>query len=312
MSGSGPSQRRPQRTIQKPVETAGIGFLTGADVTIRFLPAEPNHGIAFQRTDCPGSEPVPALIEYAVPRRRRTAIEHRGVAVDLIEHVMAALAGLHIDNCLVQLNAAEPPGCDGSALAFVEALMSTEFVEQNAVRPCVSVDRLLRVSDDSGRCDVTARPLTAASSASAESSECDGHLTISYQLDYGPQSPIPPQAKTISVTPTSFVNELAFARTFVLESEAQALRAQGYGRRTTAQDLLVFGDDGVIDNRLRAPDECARHKLLDCVGDFALLGCDVCGHFSAVRSGHRLNRAIIRRLKAWHSNSCGTQERRAA
>lgn len=300
MSGSEPNPLRNQRTIADAVEVSGIGYLTGADVTLRFLPAGPNHGIAFQRIDCPDAEPIPALIDYAVERRRRTAIEHRGVTVEMIEHVMAALAGLQIDNCLVQLDAPEPPGGDGSSLAFVDALLQTEFVDQNALRPCVHVSRMVRVSDVSGRCDMTARPTGP------------GRLVIGYQLDYGPQSPIPPQTKRLAVTPGSFVDELAFARTFVLQTEVQTLKAQGYGRRTTARDLLVFGEQGVIDNQLRIADEPARHKVLDCLGDFALLGCDLWGSFTACRSGHRLNREMVRRLRAAHPNSCRPPGRRAA
>jgi len=275
---------RQQQTIRSAVGTGGIGFLTGADVSIRFLPAPPNHGIVFQRTDRPGSEPIPARIEFTVPRQRRTAIEHRGVAVEMIEHVMAALAGLQIDNCLVELDAPEPPGGDGSSLPFVSALLETDIVEQNAPRPLLIINHRCRIGDDRADAQITAEPLRGST------------LAISYYLDYGLRSPIPPQNLTVEVSRESFTRELAFARTFILESDVAALRAQGYGLRTTARDLLVYGPDGVIDNRLRAEDECVRHKILDCVGDFALLGCDIHGHFRACRSGHRLNREIVRRL----------------
>ena len=125
------AQLRPQRTIRRTAETTGIGFFTGADVTIRFLPAPADYGIAFQRVDLADSESIPALIEYTVPRQRRTSLEHRGVTVEMTEHVLAALAGLQIDNCLVQLNGPEPPGCDGSSIAFVDALLEAEIVDQN-------------------------------------------------------------------------------------------------------------------------------------------------------------------------------------
>jgi len=275
---------RRQRTIRSAVETGGIGFLTGADVSIRFLPAPENHGIVFRRTDCPGSEPIPARIEFTVPRQRRTAIEHRGVAVEMVEHVMAALAGLQIDNCLVELNAPEPPGADGSSLLFVNALLQTDIVAQNAPRPLLVVNHRCRITDDRAGAELIAEPLRRSA------------LAITYHLDYGTRSPIPPQNLTVEITRESFTRELAFARTFILESDVAALRAQGYGLRTTARDLLVYGPEGVIDNRLRAEDECVRHKILDCVGDFALLGCDIHGHFRACRSGHRLNREIVHRL----------------
>ena len=131
----------------------------------------------------------------------------------------------------------------------------------------------------------------------------DGKLHISYSLDYGPHSPIIQQQYSFVVTPETFLAEIAFARTFLLEHEAQALRAQGYGKRTTAKDLLIFGPDGVIDNALRAPDECARHKILDCIGDLALVGCDLAGVVSARRSGHQLNAEFVRQAKLAHAET---------
>lgn len=287
-------QKRLQRTIQRSVKISGTGLFTGAESTLHFLPAAANHGIAFQRTDVPASPPIPALIDYTVPRRRRTAIAHRGVVVEMTEHVMAALAGLQIDNCLVQLNAPEPPACDGSSLKFVDALLEAGIVEQQEPRQRLVVESEVRVGPDDGSCDIVARPLGQRT------------LAISYQLDYGPRCPIQPQVLTVEISPESFVNELAFARTFVLEEEVEAMRQQGYGRRATAKDLIVFGQHGVVDNSLRAPDECVRHKILDCLGDFALIGCDLHGFFNAYRSGHELNRDVVRLLKQSHAKNMGT------
>ena len=281
--------QRIQRTISRAVEVRGIGFLTGADVRLRFLPAPPQHGIAFLRTDCASVHPIPALVEYTVPRQRRTAIEHRGAVVEMTEHVMAALAGLQIDNCLVALDAPEPPGCDGSCLPFAERLWDAGIVEQGLPRRVLTVRHEVSVSDDKGSQSIQAAPST------------NSGLTIRYTLQYGNQSPIPAQQYRIELTPEKFLKEIAFARTFVLEEEAVALRAQGYGCRTTARDLLIFGKQGIIDNSLRAADECARHKVLDCIGDLALIGCDVCGEIDAFRSGHRLNADLVRRLKLAHA-----------
>ena len=277
-------QARNQRTISRPASVSGFGLFGGADVTVHFLPAPVNHGIAFQRTDCRGSAPIPALIEYAVHRGRRTAISHAGVTVEMTEHVLAALAGLWIDNCLVQLDAPEPPACDGSSQQFVNSLLDAGIVELDAPRPFLVVERTLCVEQDDGLSEVSARPLNQRA------------MAIGYQLDYGLRSPIPPQVFNIEITPETFANELAFARTFVLESEVAALKAQGYGGRTTPKDLLVFGPDGPIENTLHADNECVRHKILDCVGDFALAGCDLFGYFNAYRSGHALNRELISKL----------------
>jgi UDP-3-O-acyl N-acetylglucosamine deacetylase len=270
---------------------AGIGFLTGADIVLTFLPAPPGHGIAFQRTDRLYAPPIPALVAYTVPRARRTAIARCGVAVEMIEHVVAALAGLGIDNCLVELNGPEPPGCDGSSLLFAQCLLDAGTVDQGVPRDRLELTQPVVVEGESAEQSVSGTPAD------------DGALHVSYSLDYGAGSPIGRQDYSIVVSPETFVAEIAFARTFLLEHEAQALRAQGYGRRTTARDLLIFGPQGVIDNVLRAPDECARHKILDCIGDLALAGCDLAGVIRARRSGHQLNAEFVRRLKLAHAET---------
>lgn len=274
---------RNQRTIRNETTTQGVGFLTGADVTLRFLPAPENHGIVFQRVDLNDRPCVPATHEFLVPRQRRTGISGNGATIELVEHVMSALAGLQIDNCLIEINAPETPGFDGSCKAVVDALLIAGTEEQSAGKPLLRVSEPLHViAEDSSTID--ARPFGR-----------DG-LTITYLLDYGPNSFIPAQTYTINVTPESFVNEICFARTFILDSEIASLKALGYGPRTTAKDLLVFTADGVLDNELKAADECARHKILDCIGDFALTGCDVQGYFNAWRTGHQTNHQIMRQL----------------
>lgn len=283
-------QGRLQRTIRQSAETSGIGYLTGRDVRIRFRPAAVNEGIEFRRTDCPGSKSIPARIEFAVHRQRRTAIERDGTAVEMIEHVMAALAGLWIDNCIVEIDGPEPPGLDGSSLRLAELLQSAGIVEQTAMRPTVIVGETVFVGEPQDESEITYRPSARPG------------MAITYHLDYGPRSPIRAQEYSIEITPESFMRELAFARTFLLEKEAVTLRAAGYGSRTSTRDLLIFGSGGPIDNELRAADECARHKILDCLGDFALLGCDIHGQISAYRSGHHLNRSIVRKLAARASN----------
>lgn len=293
-------QYRRQRTIREPAEVRGIGFFTGDDVRLRFLPAGPDEGIAFQRMDCPGTPPIPAVVENTLPRHRRTAIGLGNTSVEMIEHVMAALAGLRIDNCLVQLDGPEPPGLDGSAQEYADRLREAGIVDQDAPRGVLMIRRPVEAAEQEGAGRIAAAPLPQLG------------LRLRYHLDYGPQSPIPPQTLTLDVTPTSFISVLAFARTFIEASEVEALRAQGYGSRTTARDLLVIGHEGVIDNELRAPDECVRHKLLDCLGDLALLGSDICGSFNAERSGHRLNHEIVRRLKAVHPESAPAPGREAA
>ena len=300
---------RSQNTIARPAVVAGIGFLTGADIKLRFLPAAAGHGIAFLRTDKLSAPPIPALVSYTIPRMRRTALGRCGIVVEMVEHVMAALAGLQIDNCLVQLDGPEPPGCDGSSLLFAETLLDAGIVNQGVSRERLELRQNVVVQGDGGQ-TVCGGPYGGPGSngpgcngPGTDTRSSDGQLHISYSLDYGPHSPIGQQQYSVVVTPETFLSEIAFARTFLLEHEAQALRAQGYGKRTTARDLLIFGPDGVIDNTLRTPDECARHKILDCIGDLALAGCDLAGVVCARRSGHQLNADFVRQAKLAHAET---------
>jgi UDP-3-O-acyl N-acetylglucosamine deacetylase len=273
---------RYQRTLAQPAEVEGIGFLTSALVRLRFLPAPPNTGVIFVRTDLEPAEHVPARIDQVTGTQRRTTLGHAPAQVGLVEHVLAALAGLRIDNCQVELNAPEPPGLDGSARIFVSALRQSGTILQPARRTVWTVDCPIVVTQ--GSATLALHPAT------------EPGLRISYQLDYGNRSPIARQAHTQTVTPGQFASEVAPCRTFILEEEAAELRRQGLGARTTAADLLVFGPRGPIDNHLRFANEPARHKVLDLVGDLALFGHDLCGHIVAYRSGHPLNIELVRAL----------------
>ena len=283
---------RSQRTLRQSVETQGVGLFTGTDARLRFVPAPADHGISFQRIDVAGSAPIPARIEFVASTQRRTAIAREGVQVEMIEHVMAALAGLQIDNCLIEIDGPEVPGFDGSCRDVCNLLFAAGIVEQARPREVISLLMPVQVTADDGDVEVVARPMNY------------NGLAITYQLDYSDRSPIPPQNLTVEITPETFVRDIAFARTFVLDTEVAALQAAGYGRRVTHQDLLVFDANGnVIGNQLRAPDEAVRHKILDCLGDFALIGADLRGYFNAYRSGHRHNHDLVRRILLTHQNS---------
>ena len=275
---------RNQRTIARPASVAGIGYWSGCDVQVEFCPAEPETGIVFVRTDLQDRPRIPATIENRTETPLRTTLRCGDAGVDMIEHVMAALAGLQIDNCEVRVDQQEMPGCDGSALPLVEALDSVGVVEQDAPRGQLVVRDTVRLGDQ--RSWIEIRP-----SSSAET-------ILQCKLDYGRDTAIGRQKFCISLSPERFRRELASSRTFVLEHEAAALQAQGLGKRATFKDLLVFGPDGPIDNRLRFSDECVRHKLLDMVGDLALAGCDLIGRFVAYRSGHQLNAETVRAILA--------------
>jgi UDP-3-O-acyl N-acetylglucosamine deacetylase len=273
---------RQQRTIRQPATVRGFGFWSGRDVTLEFRPAPPDAGITFVRRDLAPPVRVAATVAQRIETPRRTTLSAGGAKVEMVEHVMAALAGVHVDNCEVWIDEAEMPGCDGSSLPFVEALDAAGFVEQEAQRPCLIVHNVTRLGDDESW--VEARP------------SGDGHMNVRFRLDYGSGNAIGRQTLQLAVTPESFRRELAPCRTFVLQQEAQWLVARGLGTRATYQNLLVFDDQGPVDNELRFRDECVRHKALDLVGDLALAGCDLIGNFIAHRSGHRLNAELVRAL----------------
>jgi UDP-3-O-acyl N-acetylglucosamine deacetylase len=279
---------RYQRSIARPAEVRGVGFLTGATVRLRFVPAPENTGVVFVRTDLRPRVQIPAHVALVTGTRRRTTLGEPPGQVGLVEHVLASLAGLRVDNCVVELNAPEPPGIDGSARRFVWALLDAGVVRQSGRRPVCAVEESIVLTAE-GACLALHPP------ASAETGETPG-LILSYFLDYGLGSPIGRQVHTQVVTPGSFAQELADCRTFILESEVAELRRQGLGTRTTLSDLLVFGPQGPVENRLRHANEPARHKVLDLLGDLSLLGADLCGHVVACRSGHPLNVELVRTL----------------
>ena len=274
---------RRQQTIARPVRASGIGLFGGVDVTIEFCPAEPDHGIVFERVDLVSPVLIPAVIDHVVPKARCTVVESEAVSVSVIEHVMATLAGMQIDNCLIKIDAPEPPAGDGSSSIFVEALLKAGTVQQDSIRETVTVDSTIVVTENC-QIGIAAQPAV------------DGEYEIGFLLDYGP-GPIQVQSNRFAVTPETFQSDIAMCRTFVLEDEVKALQSQGIGVRASPQNVLVFGESGVIENSLQYEDECARHKILDCIGDFALLGCDLVGRFVATRSGHRLNHELIRKIR---------------
>jgi UDP-3-O-[3-hydroxymyristoyl] N-acetylglucosamine deacetylase len=275
---------RNQRTIAAPAAVEGIGYWSGRDVRLEFRGAEANTGIVFVRDDLPGSPRIPATVEHRVEVPRRTTLQCGEASVEMVEHVMAALAGLQIDNCEIHVNQPEMPGCDGSSMPYVEALSNAGAIAQNAERPRRIVRKIIRMGDEQSW--IEARP------------NGSGRTVLRYDLDYGANCAIGRQSLEITLSPKFFHVSLAPSRTFVLESEAAMMRDRGLGQRATFKDLLIFDGRGPIDNELRFPDECVRHKLVDMIGDLALAGCDLIGHFVAYRSGHRLNADLVRAVVA--------------
>ncbi len=272
---------RQQRSIATSVRLEGFGFWSGQDVRVEFHPAPPDTGLVFVRTDLDEPVRIPATVAHRVETPRRTTLAAGDTSVEMVEHVLAACAGLRIDNCEIHVDRQEIPGADGSSLPFTRVLEQAGFVEQPRPRRQLVVAEVTRVGSDASW--VEARPAA------------QGGFSLEYRMDYGP-GPIGRQTLRLDVGPATFSRELAAARTFLPREEAEWLRGRGLGKRVTYQDVLVFGDHGPLDNELRFHDECVRHKALDLVGDLALAGCDIVGQVTAYRSGHRLNAELVRRL----------------
>lgn len=249
---------------------------------VEFRPAPEGSGVVFVRRDLDRPRRIPADARRRIEVPRRTTLAADGTQVEMVEHVLAALYGLSVDNCEVWVNGSELPGLDGSAKPLIEALDTAGIVEQTALRRRLVINDVTRVGDDD--IWVEARPSKG------------GALTIKYRLDYGNDNAIGRQTIELNVTPKSFREELAPARTFILAEEAAWLRERGLGMRVTNKDLLVFGPEGPEENELRMENECVRHKALDLIGDLALAGCDLVGYFIAHKSGHRLNADLVKAL----------------
>jgi UDP-3-O-acyl N-acetylglucosamine deacetylase len=280
---------RHQRTLANDVEIEGVGFVTGARVRVLLHPAPADTGIVFHRTDRSGAQPLPALAKFVTDTQRRTTLGSPENGVTLVEHLLAALAGLRIDNCTVGLDGPEPPGLDGSAAGYVDAIAGAGSVVQLTRRAIWAVENPVIVAAN-------------GATVGLHPPDRDG-LRASYFLDCGSIGPIPRQTFTLSVQADEFVREVSHCRTFVTAAEADGLRAKGIGRHLTPADLLVFGPRGPIDNRLRFANEPARHKVLDQLGDLSLCGFDLAGHIVGYRSGHALNVELARRLAALAARS---------
>lgn len=282
-----------RQTLARPVDVAGTGLFSRRPVRCRLRPAPAGTGIRFVRVDLPGQPAIDATSAHLAPAsdllhlpdevaRRCTALcATAGVAT--VEHLLAALAALGISDVLIELDAPEPPIGDGSAQLFVDAILRAgRDPLHEPITPLRPADAL-QVRDGPG---------------AAISVEPADRIEYVYELDFGPASPIPPQRAVWDGSPEQFIDELAPARTFCLEPEARAMRAMGLFTDLSPRDMLVFGSAGPIENALRFPDEPARHKLLDLIGDLALVARPVCARVVAHRSGHALNHALARALAA--------------
>jgi UDP-3-O-[3-hydroxymyristoyl] N-acetylglucosamine deacetylase/3-hydroxyacyl-[acyl-carrier-protein] dehydratase len=271
-----------QRTIKTPVTVEGRGLFSGRPCRLRFAAAPAGSGIVFVRTDLASPVEIPAVLANLSRRPRRSALTNGTAAVETVEHVLAAVSGVGIDNLRVEVDAEEMPSPDSSSLPFAKALREAGAVEQDAPRRVLAIDEPVTVSD--GDAMIAALPGRG---------DC---LDILYELDYGSAPGIERQVAAFRLGKDDFTAHIAPARTFLTEREAREFQAQGMGKHLTHEDLLVIGPSGPVGTRLRFSDEPVRHKVADLIGDLALLGRSLRGRIVAYKSGHELNHALVRRL----------------
>lgn len=275
---------RQQRTIRRPVAVSGFGYWSGQTNRVEFYPAPAGTGVVFVRVDLSPALRVAVRLEHCVEAEHRTNLSAGVAQVEMVEHVLAALSASEIDNCEVRVTSAEMPGFDGSSVIVADAIVSAGVECLGAPLQPIVVRQAVRVGDSSAWIEAVphGRP----------------GLCVEYTLDYEGRGPIGTQHRCVYITPETFRMELAAARTFVTQQEAESLRSRGLGTRVTPKDLLILGPNGPLENAFRWPDECVRHKLLDMVGDLSLAGRPLHAHVRGYRSGHRLNAMLVKQLLA--------------
>ncbi len=269
-----------QKTIGKETRFCGRALQGGENIEVVCKPAGQGSGIVFLRKDIPSA--VPIRIGDTVitdgPARRSTIGLNRA-SIQTVEHFLAALWSLEIDNIVVEINGAELPALDGSAVGFLNILKETGTKKQTAARRVINIDEPLFVKND--RSSISIVP--------AEK------FSIIYRIDYDCPA-IGREEFEIELDGASFEREIASARTFCLKKEAEALLAAGFGQGATWENTLVIDNDGPVGTTLRFPNEPVRHKILDLIGDLYLLGMPIIGKVTAERSGHSLNAKMVRKI----------------
>lgn len=274
----------PQRTIRSEVRLSGRGLFGGEDARVVFKPAEVNTGRVFVRTDLVDPVRIPALPTSIMPQSRRTTLGVGSVTVETVEHVLAAIHALGIDNITIEIDGRELPSLDAGSTEFVRALHKAEIVEQDAPARELVIQKEIYVSDPDSDAVIYALPSPGTG------------LNITYDCDYSGHTGLPRQVYSCQLNPLTFERNIAPSRTFLLEAEARRLVASGVGTHLTPKDVLVISSDGPIRNSYRFPDECARHKALDLIGDLALVGRHISGRIVAYKTGHMLNQMLVKKL----------------
>jgi UDP-3-O-[3-hydroxymyristoyl] N-acetylglucosamine deacetylase len=279
-----------QKTLKAAIHCRGVALHSGGRVGMTLHPAAPDSGIVFRRGDRAGAE-IKACWRNAIEQPLCTRLDNgEGLSVATIEHLMAALNGLEIDNAVIELDGPEVPVMDGSAAPFVFLIECAGIAEQEAPRRAIKV----------------LKPITIGETGKSAALTPDDGFSMSFAIDFASDA-INRQDITIAVDPESFKSDLSRARTFGFLHEVDQMRAAGLARGGSLDNAVVISGDQVLNREgLRYVDEFVRHKVLDALGDLYLAGAPIIGHFHGVRSGHALNRRLLEALFADPSAWCFT------
>ena len=304
--------RRKQQTISRPASCTGIGLHTGVECTITFKPAPEDYGIRFIRTDIKNCPEIKADIDHVVDISRGTTIEEKKVKINTVEHALAAVSGLRIDNVLIELTSKEPPVMDGSAKDFVEVLLTSGIVSQEHERNVLEIRRAVNYTDPYRDIDIHVIP--------------SDRFRVTFMVEY-PLPSLGTQYEAIYNMAEDFAVEVAPARTFCFLSEVEMLKENGLIKGGSLDNAVVLidklldrseidrlrdlfgieeniitGANGILNGKiLRFRNEPVRHKTLDLIGDLALLGIPIKGHVTAARAGHASNVEFVKTLKREYS-----------
>lgn len=278
---------RYQQTVARSVSCFGVGLHTGSPASVTLRPAPPDHGIVFLLNDGQQKVSLNASVHHLVPTELCTALSVNGTSVKTVEHILSALVGLEIDNVIVEVDAPEVPVMDGSAGPFVRLIKQAGILAQDRRQPFLKIIRPIEVVDGNRRVVIQPSPCT--------------RLTYSIQFNH---PMIGKQTYDFEWGAVPFEQEIAEARTFGFLKEVEALWARGLGRGGTLDNTVVLSEQGILNQSgLRFDDEFVRHKILDLIGDLALLGVPFIGHLIADRSGHALHTKLITEIldhpEAW-------------
>ena len=271
-----------QRTVAKPVNCSGVGIHSGKKVNLTIKPAPPNHGIKFIRTDLLDCPVISAHFNMVVDTSLATVIGFEGFIVSTIEHLMASFAGLSIDNALVEIDSYEMPIMDGSAFPFTSLIKASGIKELDTPRYFFVIKKPIELKKDGKMVGVY---------------PCSTYkITCTIEYDH---PLINTQSYSVDVSDHIWENEISKARTFGFLHEYEYLKKNGLARGVTLENVIAIDDKDVINKGgLRYRDEFVRHKILDCIGDFSLLGMPILGHVVAEKSGHAFNHSFLKKIFA--------------